>query len=136
MQDLKIPQRTFSRYLRLAFEPELRQYIAAIPVETLLIQAAIMERRLTQDRKNAYKIIFDPQLDPRQKEAMISGLNYASEVSAGIFRTYNDGLPVILRNRDELMVDSSLRNLTEFEKLPSLTHKEKELEEQEEEQEV
>jgi hypothetical protein len=66
MNMLKIPPRTFRRYMHEAFAPERQILATKLTAEEVLNQLAILESRLTKTRRDLINTANDPNMDPKR----------------------------------------------------------------------
>jgi hypothetical protein len=74
MHKLKIPPRTFRRYMREAFAPERQILATKLTAKEVLTQLAILESRLTKTRRDLINATNDPNMDPKRLMAMVATL--------------------------------------------------------------
>lgn len=127
---LKIPERTFQRYLHAVFEPERRVLEAQLTDDELLNQLAIMEARFTKDRRDIINAIKDPNMDPKRLTAIVNGYHLVDELGAGIFKIHADSAPAVLTRRHNYFLENRKKMI---EKLELLKKKKKEEDEDVEE---
>jgi len=128
---LKIPARTFERYMHDAFAAERQALMVSVSTEDILTHVSIMEKRLTKDRRDLVNAIKEPSIDPKRLAAMIEGYWLSSEMTAGIFKMHQDLLPKIFDERRHISIEELLQVDTGNGKTKSLSDLKREKEEEE-----
>jgi hypothetical protein len=106
---LKIPARTFERYLHDAFAAERQALMVSVSTEDILTHVAVMENRLSKDRRDLIAAIKDPSIDPKRLAAMIEGYWLSSEMTVGIFKLHQELLPKIFDERRHISIEELLQ---------------------------
>ncbi len=99
MAMLKIPERTFQRYMHQAFETERRVLTTKLTDDEILNQMVIMEGRFTKARREIINATKDPNMDPRRLTAIVNAYHLSEELAAGIWKIYSSVAPAVLQER-------------------------------------
>jgi AraC-like DNA-binding protein len=89
MQRLKIPSRTFQRYLHQAFAPERKVLATRLTDDEVLNQLAILESRLTKSRRDIINMAKDPTIDSKRLTAIVAAYHLSEEIAATIFKIHS-----------------------------------------------
>jgi AraC-like DNA-binding protein len=96
---LKIPPRSFRRYMHAAFEPERQVLVTKLSDEEVFNQMAIMEARLTKGRQEVLAAARDEKMDPKQLMAIVEAHHLTEELAVGIFKIHQEAAPNVIRGR-------------------------------------
>jgi hypothetical protein len=99
MEQLKIPPRTFQRYLHEAFAPEREVLANRLTDDEVLNQLAILESRLTKSRRDIINMAKDPTMDAKRLTAIVAAYNLSEEIAATIFKIHSQTAPAVLMDR-------------------------------------
>ena len=99
MQQLKIPHRTFQRYLHQAFAPERKVLATRLTDDEVLNQLAILESRLTKSRRDIINMAKDPTIDSKRLTAIVAAYHLSEEIAATIFKIHSEAAPNVLVDR-------------------------------------
>jgi AraC-like DNA-binding protein len=99
MQQLKIPPRTFQRYLHDAFASEREVLAARLTDDEVLNQLAILESRLTKSRRDIINMAKDPTIDSKQLTAIVVAYDLSEEIAVTIFKMHSQIAPDVLMSR-------------------------------------
>lgn len=97
MNMLKIPPRTFRRYMHEAFAPERQILATKLTAEEVLNQLAILESRLTKTRRDLINTANDPNVDPKRLTAVVSAFNLSEEIALAIWKIPVEAAPGLLK---------------------------------------
>jgi hypothetical protein len=89
MHDLRIPRRTFSRYINLMFEEDKKQ-LNQINQSEVIHQFSIMKERLNTQYRETVQLANDSSINGM---ARVKARNLASELAVGILRIYTEVSP-------------------------------------------
>jgi hypothetical protein len=132
---LKIPDRSFQRYLHMAFEPEKEAYVKSVGTTNVLDRVAIMEGRLTKDRRDLINLIHNPNIDPKQLLAIVEAYKLASSLNVAISKIHEELLPRMFKERAHMDFTEVIHITDEHGKRVSLAQYFKSLPDEKEEEE-
>jgi hypothetical protein len=98
-RELQIPERSFHRYMHICFQPEREVLAARISDEEIMDQLAILELRISKDRRDLITAANDPDLEPRQLAAMVDAYNLAAELASAIFKIHSQSSYEVMEER-------------------------------------
>jgi hypothetical protein len=99
---LKIPDRSFERYMHVAFASEKQAYIKSVGTTDVLHRVSIAEARLSKDRRDLINLINDDNIDPKRLAAIVEGYKLASSLNMAILKLHDELLPRLFTERRQM----------------------------------
>lgn len=96
MQQLRLPERTFQRYISEIFLQERQLLSRKLTDDEVLNQLAILEARFSKQRRDLQTIANNPEIDAR---ARVAAHHLIGEMAAMIYKIYSEGAPQVLTSR-------------------------------------
>jgi hypothetical protein len=99
---LKIPARSFQRYLHLAFEEEREGYVKSVGSTRVLDRIAVVEARLNKDRRDLINLANDEKIEPKRLQAAVEAYKVAGALNMAILKLHDELLPKLFTERNQL----------------------------------
>jgi hypothetical protein len=99
---LKIPTRSFKRYLHQAFSVEKEALVESIATTDMLRHVAVVEARIERDRRALIEFARDKTIDPKRLLAITEAYKVASSLNMAALKIHNELLPELFNQRSRL----------------------------------